>query len=140
MNIQSSQIIIIKHIKHGKHLRAYRSKGLTEEEEKANISNISRQLSISHESRAIIQEYRGKCSYRQKRKRGCARVFKISSLNQQHKSKYEYQVFQSLHHYCCTLKFSLPFPQHFLTTRPLELKIQLGFPLLKTCPCTVDSN
>ena len=41
---------------------------------------------------------------------------------------------------CCTPKFPLPFPQYFLTTRPLELKIQLGFALLKTPPCTVDPN
>ncbi|CAI8613997.1 unnamed protein product [Vicia faba] len=41
---------------------------------------------------------------------------------------------------CCTPKFALPFPQHFLITRPLKIKIQLGFPLLKTSPCTVDSN
>ena len=41
---------------------------------------------------------------------------------------------------CCTPKFALPFPQHFLITRPLKIKIQLGFPLLKTSPCTVDPN
>ena len=42
--------------------------------------------------------------------------------------------------FCCTPKFALSFHQHFLTTRPLELKIKLGFALLKTPPCTVDPN
>ena len=41
---------------------------------------------------------------------------------------------------CCTPKFSLSFLQYFLTTRLLELKIKLGFVLLKTPPCIVDPN